>query len=165
MPGGGTEDSGGTEDLGGAWLLESQTLVSLGFQRFELSSDFVFCFESSTLFHKLAILLVTFFFGGIFLSSRGSCLVCEEKEWLGLGANTGFLTEGELLKFKTLLSISELEGTLFGTLFSEVGREFLEEVVRFEVRDTLEVREAAEEVLDAEDLTTPPLFKDCSLKA
>jgi len=44
-------------------LPPNQTRLSLGLYFFEVSSALVFAFESSTFFHKLAILLVTFFFG------------------------------------------------------------------------------------------------------
>jgi hypothetical protein len=157
LPGGGSEVLGG-----GAWLLDIHTLVSLGFQRLEFSSALAFCFESSTFFHKLAILLVTFFFGGVFFCSRGSWGFWEVKAFLGLGATAGFLAEGFALN--TLLSMSELEGTLFGAILSAAGRDCFEEEARNEVLEILEVLEAAEEVLEVEDLTGPPLLKDCSLK-
>jgi len=60
LPGAGAASSFSSE---AALLPPSQTLLSLGLYFFELSSAFAFSLESSTFFQRLAILLVTFFFG------------------------------------------------------------------------------------------------------
>jgi len=66
-------------------------------------------------------------------------------------------------RYDLRLSISELEGTRFGALSDDDRREWLEEEVLMEVRETVEALDATEELLEVDDRTTPPRVNDFSL--
>jgi len=101
---------------------EIQTRLSLGLYFLALFSASDFCFESSTFFHRLAILLVTFFLGGAFFTvSRGVIGITG----LVTGGGGVLLYRGLVglpeFRYDLRLSMSELEGTRLGAL-SEADR-------------------------------------------
>lgn len=120
LPGGGAGASFSSDCI---FPFDNQTLLSLGLYFLALFSASDFCFESSTLFHKLAILLVTFFFGGAFFAgSRGLVVL------LGLATGFGVLLYIGLVglpefRYDLRLSMSELEGTRLGALSDDERKE------------------------------------------
>ena len=147
--------------------LPSHTFFSLGLYFLEFLSASAFCLDSSTFFHKLAILLVTFF-----LPVTVEVLAIVEDLRVGSTALTGLAT---FILFCGLLapaalplvfrrSMSELEGIRRGAISAAAAflSEWLEEEVRMEPREITEVLEAAEEVLEAELRTAAPRVKEAS---
>ena len=146
--------------------LPSHTFLSLGLYFLEFLSASAFCLDSSTFFHKLAILLVTFF-----LPVTVEVLVIVEDLRVGSTALTGLATfilvcgllAAAALPLVFRRSMSELEGIRRGARSAAAFRsEWLEEEVRMEPREITEVLEAAEEVLEAELRTAAPRVKEAS---
>lgn len=135
----------------------SQIRLSFGLYFLLLSSALALACESSTRFHRLAILLVTFFLGGWAaglppgLGALRGALAAEE----GRGGGTPTVRR---------LSMSELEGTRRGRAEDSVAerREWEEEEVRMDLTEVAEVRETTEDEEEVEERTGPPRDRDCS---
>lgn len=90
-------------------------------------------------------------------------------ELMGLDAGAGVvllyigLVGRPEFRYDLRLSISELEGTRLGALSEADRKEWLEEEVLMDVREVVEVLDVTEELLEVDDLITPPRVKDFSL--
>jgi len=123
-----------------------------------------FFLESSTFFQRLAILLVTSFFGAGALKFSTAGVLGLKGLVLGLRARPPKFCRFRGLSGRPVprRSISELEGVLFGGVSAAFLKLWLEDEVRIEVRETVEALDAIEEV-DEFDPLRPPRVNDFSL--